>query len=71
LDKPGVHFTGHVGSITAHVNVGLLEKKIIDLLRSLLESVLYVDLLRSVSRKGCDQFELVSEDLLAFLEKRE
>jgi len=62
-----MHLAGHVGGVATDVDVRLLEEEFVDLLGSFTKAVLYVNLLGSVSRKGGDEFELVSEDLLVLL----
>ena len=51
----------HVSGVTADVEVRLLLQQLVDLIRALGETVLDVDLLGSVSRKGGDDLEGVAE----------
>lgn len=68
LRKDSVDFASHVGGITADVEEGLLREKLIDLGGSLLETVLDVNLFRSLSREGSNQFEFVAKSFLVFLQ---
>jgi hypothetical protein len=45
-----------------------LSKELADLLGSLLKSMLDIDLLGALSRKGGDKLKLVAKSLLVFLE---
>lgn len=68
LRQNSVDLTSHVCCITTNVEIGFLGKQVADLLGSLLESVLHINLLGALSRKGGDQLEFVTESLLVFLE---
>jgi hypothetical protein len=67
LSQNIVDFAGHVGSVAADVEEGLLGEQLADLGGSLLEAVLDVDLLGSLAGKGSDQFELVAKSLFVLL----
>lgn len=67
LSEERVDFTCHVGGITADVKVGLLLKQLVDLLGPLLKAMLDVNLLRAVTGEGCDQLELVAQNVLEVL----
>lgn len=67
LSQNSVDFTGHVGSVTADIEEGLLRKQVADLGGPLLESVLNVNLFGRFSGEGSDQFEFVAKGFLVFL----
>lgn len=67
LGQDIVDFAGHVGSVAADVEEGLLGEQLANLGGSLLKAVLYIDLLGGLARKGSDQLELVAKGLLVLL----
>jgi hypothetical protein len=67
LSKDSVDLASHVCCITTNIEVCLLSKELADLLGSLLKSVLDINLLGSLSRKGGDELELIAKSLLVFL----
>lgn len=68
LAEDGVDLARHVGGVAADVDVGLLLEQLVDVLGSLLEAVLDVDLLGSLAGEGIDHLKLVAENLLGLLQ---
>ena len=67
LGEDVIDFACHVGSITTDVEVCLLLEELVDFFCSLLQSVLDVDFLWSVTGEGGDDLEVIAEVLLECL----
>lgn len=65
-----VDFAGHVGRVTADVEVGLLLEQLADKLGVLLQTVLDVDLLGPLAREGGDDLQRVTKLILVGLKER-
>lgn len=69
LRKDGVDLTRHMRGIATNVEISLVGQQFADLLRSLLESVLNVDLLGALSGERSDDLKLVTKSLLVILKR--
>jgi len=65
-----VDLTSHVGSVTTNVEVGLLLQQVADQRSILLQTVLNVDLLATLTREGSDDLEGVTHLFLEFLSEQ-
>lgn len=65
-----VDLSGHVGRITANVEVGLLLEQVADKLGVLLQTMLDINLFGALAREGGDDFQRVTELILIGLEKQ-
>lgn len=63
-----VDLPGHVGRVTADVEVGLLLEQLADKLGVFLQTVLDVDLLGALAREGGDDLQRVTKLILVGLE---
>lgn len=67
LHQHRVNLASHVRSVTADVEIRLLLEQVVDDLPLLLEQVLDIDLLRTVTGECSVHLELVTHSLLIFL----
>ena len=62
-----VDLPGHVGGVTTHVKVGLLLQQLADKRSVLLQAVLDIDLLGTLTREGGNDLQRIAELLLPSL----
>lgn len=68
LAEQRVDLAGHIGCVTAHVEVRLLLEQLVDLGGHLFELVLHVDLVGTFTRKRGGDFKFIAKIFLVLLE---
>ena len=68
LRQDRIDLARHVRRIAADVEIRLLRKELVDLLRVLLQPVLDIYLFGPVAREGRDEFEVIAKSFLVLLQ---
>lgn len=71
LPEDSINFASHMSGVTTDVEVRLLLQKIVDQDSILTQTMLHIDLLCALSRKGCEELERITQLLLKFLKTEE